>query len=168
MKIGDLYARNMSQSYVLQRLAERVWWVQAFNHGTVFYVGEKGVLIFDTLEGVYDNIAQAVASVTDKPITGAIYPHLHADHIGDIAKYAAAAQRSGESLRIFGSEKSRQAMELSNSGFPAITDVVEWPQGSFRFEDLAVGLHGFEWAAHTPMTTRPGCCRRRASCTPRT
>lgn len=149
LKIGDLYARNMSQPYVLQRLAERVWWVQAFNYGTVFYVGDKGVLIFDALEGVYDNIAQAVASVTDKPITGAIYPHYHADHIGDIAKYVAAAQRAGESLRIFGSEKSRQAMELSNSGFPPISDVVEWPRGSFRFEDLSVELHGFEWAAHT-------------------
>jgi glyoxylase-like metal-dependent hydrolase (beta-lactamase superfamily II) len=148
-KLGDLYRRNMTQPYVLQRLAERVYWVQSFNYGTVFYVGENGVLIFDTLEGVYDNIAQAVASVTDKPITGAIYPHYHADHIGDIGQYVAAADRAGAPLRIFGSEKSRQAMELSNSSFPAITDVVDWPHGSFRFEDLTVELHGFEWAAHT-------------------
>jgi hypothetical protein len=41
-KIGDLYPRNMSQPYVLQRLAERVWWVQSFNYGTVFYVGDRG------------------------------------------------------------------------------------------------------------------------------
>ena len=40
-------------------------------------------------------------------------------------------------------------MELSNSSFPTITDVVEWPRGSFEFEDLTVELHGFEWAAHT-------------------
>lgn len=149
LKLGDLYRRNMTQPYVLQRLAERVYWVQSFNYGTVFYVGDQGVLIFDTLEGVYDNIAAAVASVTDKPITAAIYPHYHADHIGDIEKYVAAASSAGQSLRIFGSEKSRQSMELSNSAFPQITDVVEWPQGSFRFEDLAVELHGFEWAAHT-------------------
>ena len=67
-KIGDLYQRNMTQPFVLQRLAERVWWVQSFNYGTVFYVGDEGVLIFDTLEGVYDNLTQAVASVTDRPI----------------------------------------------------------------------------------------------------
>ena len=131
LKLGDLYQRNMTQQYVLQRLAERVWWVQSFNYGTVFYVGDQGVLIFDTLEGVYDNIVAAVASVTDKPITGAIYPHYHADHIGDIDKYVAAADKAGQSLRIFGSEKSRQSMELSNSSFPKITDVVEWPRGSF-------------------------------------
>lgn len=149
LKLGDLYQRNMTQPYVLQRLAERVYWVQSFNYGTVFYIGDQGVLIFDTLEGVYDNIAAAVASVTDKPVTAAIYPHYHADHIGDIDKYVTAADQAGHSLRIFGSEKSRQAMELSNSSFPEITDVVDWPQGSFGFEDCTVELHGFEWAAHT-------------------
>ena len=41
VKIGDLYERNMSQPYVLQRLAERTWWVQSFNYGTVFYVGDE-------------------------------------------------------------------------------------------------------------------------------
>lgn len=148
-KIGDLYQRNMTQPFVLQRLAERVWWVQSFNYGTVFYVGDEGVLIFDTLEGVYDNIVAAVASVTDKPIIAAIYPHYHADHIGDIEQYVAAADRAGTLLRIFGSEKTRQAMELSGSSFPAITDVVEWPRGSFQFEDVTVELHGFEWPAHT-------------------
>ena len=95
LKLGDLLRRNMTQPYVLQRLAERVWWVQSFNYGTVFYVGDEGVLIFDTLEGVYDNITQAVASVTDKPITAAVYPHYHADHIGDIDKYVAAAEAAG-------------------------------------------------------------------------
>ena len=149
LKLGDLYQRNMTQPYVLQRLAERVYWVQSFNYGTVFYIGDQGVLIFDTLEGVYDNIAAAVVSVTDKPVTAAIYPHYHADHIGDIDKYVTAADQAGHSLRIFGSEKSRQAMELSNSSFPEITDVVDWPQGSFEFEDCTVELHGFEWAAHT-------------------
>jgi hypothetical protein len=58
LKIGDLFRRNMTQPYVLQRLTQRVWWVQSFNYGTVFFVGERGVLIFDTLEGVYDNIAR--------------------------------------------------------------------------------------------------------------
>ena len=87
LKLGNLLRRNMTQPYVLQRLTQRAYWVQSFNYGTVFFVGERGVLIFDTLEGVYDNITKAVASVTNKPITAAIYPHYHADHIGDIDKY---------------------------------------------------------------------------------
>jgi glyoxylase-like metal-dependent hydrolase (beta-lactamase superfamily II) len=90
-KIGDLLRRNMTQPFVLQRLTQRSWWVQSFNYGTVSYVGDRGVLIFDTLEGVYDNIARAVASVTDKSIIAAVYPHYHADHIGDIGRYVEAA-----------------------------------------------------------------------------
>jgi hypothetical protein len=30
-KIGDLFRRNMTQPYVLQRLSQRAYWVQAFN-----------------------------------------------------------------------------------------------------------------------------------------
>jgi glyoxylase-like metal-dependent hydrolase (beta-lactamase superfamily II) len=148
-KISDLYRRNMSQPYVLQRLAERTWWAQAFNYGTIFHVSDRGVLIFDTLEGVYDNITQAIASVTDKPIIAAVYPHYHADHIGDIGKYVEAATERGVDLRIIGSAKTKQSMDLANSSFPRPAQVIDWPRGSFDFEGLTIELHGFEWAAHT-------------------
>lgn len=148
-KIGNLFRRNMTQPYVLQRLSQRAYWVQAFNYGTVFYVGEGGVLIFDTLEGVYDNITQAVASVTDKPIIAAVYPHYHADHIGDISKYVEAARKQGIELRIIASTKTQQSMDLANSSFPRPTQVLKWPRDSFDFEGLTVELHGFEWAAHS-------------------
>lgn len=148
-KIGDLYQRNMANPYVLQRLTEKVWWVQSFNYGSVFYMGDDGVLLFDTLEGVYDNITAAIASVTDKPITAVVYPHYHADHIGDIAKYVEAAQDQGRTLRIIASAKTAESMDRSNSSFPRPTDVVDWPGGTFEFEGLTVQLHGFEWAAHT-------------------
>jgi glyoxylase-like metal-dependent hydrolase (beta-lactamase superfamily II) len=148
-KIGDLFRRNMTQPYVLQRLSQRAYWVQAFNYGTVFYVGEHGVLIFDTLEGVYDNISQAIASVTDKPITAAVYPHYHTDHIGDIGKYVEAARQQGIELRIIASAKTQQSMDLANSSFPRPTQVLTWPRDSFEYDGLTVELHGFEWAAHT-------------------
>jgi glyoxylase-like metal-dependent hydrolase (beta-lactamase superfamily II) len=148
-KIGDLFRRNMTQPYVLQRLSERAWWGQAFNYGTVFYVGERAVLIFDTLEGDYDSITQAIASVTDKPIIAVVYPHYHADHIGDIGKYVEAADKQGIALRIIASSKTKQSMDLANSSFPRPTEVIGWPHGSFDFEGLTVELHGFEWAAHS-------------------
>jgi glyoxylase-like metal-dependent hydrolase (beta-lactamase superfamily II) len=148
-KISNLFRRNMTQPYILQRLTDRAWWVQAFNYGTVFYVGERGVLILDTLEGVYDNISQAVASVTDKPIVAAVYPHYHADHIGDIAKYVDAARRQGIDFQIFASVKTRQSMNLADSAFPRPTRELTWPRDSFDFDGLTVELHGFEWAAHS-------------------
>lgn len=139
----------MSQPYVLQRLSERAYWVQSFNYGTVFYVGDEGLLLFDTLEGVYDSIVAAIKSVTDKPVTAVIYPHYHADHIGDIGKYVAEAERQGIDLRIIASSKTEKVMNLSNSGFPRPTEVLNWPTDSFDFEGLTVELHGFEFAAHT-------------------
>ena len=148
-KIGDLFRLNMTQPYVLQRLTKRAWWVQSFNYGTVFFVGERGVLICDTLEGVYDNVVKAVASVTEKPITAAIYPHYHADHIGDIAKYVEAARSREINLEILASSKTRQSMDLANSSFPRPTKELKWPRDSFKFEGLTVELHGFEWAAHS-------------------
>ena len=148
-KLGDLLRRNMTQPYVLQRLSQRAWWVQSSNYGTVFYVGDRGVLIFDTLEGVYDNILKAVASVTDKPIVAAIYPHYHADHIGDIKRYVEAAAQRGKPLEIIASSKTRQSMELAKSSFPRPTRELSWPRDQFDFDGLTVELHGFEWAAHS-------------------
>jgi glyoxylase-like metal-dependent hydrolase (beta-lactamase superfamily II) len=148
-KIGDLFHLNMTQPYVLQRLTDRAWWVQAFNYGTVFYVGKRGVLVFDTLEGVYDNVTQAVASVTDKPVIAAVYPHYHADHIGDIDKYVEAARRQKIDLQIYASTKTRESMDLAHSAFPRPTREIKWPRDSFDFDGLTVELHGFEWAAHS-------------------
>jgi glyoxylase-like metal-dependent hydrolase (beta-lactamase superfamily II) len=148
-KIGDLFRRNMTQPYVLQRLSERVYWAQAFNYGTVFCTSDRGVLIFDTLEGVNDNITQAIASVTDKPIIAAVYPHYHADHIGDIGRYVDAARQQGAELQIIASSKTKQSMDLANSSFPRPTQILTWPRDSFDFDGLTVELHGFEWAAHS-------------------
>ncbi len=147
-KLDNLFRRNMTQPYVLQRLSERAWWVQAFNYGTVFYVGESGVLIFDPLEGVYDNVTQAIASVTDKPIVAAVYPHYHADHIGDIDKYVEAARAQGIDFQIFASSKTRESMDLAGSAYPRPSRELAWPSDSFRFDGLTVELHGFPWAAH--------------------
>ena len=148
-KIGDLFHRNMTGAFVLQRLSERAYWVQSFNYGTVFYVGDQGVLIFDALEGVYDNIMQAVRSVTDKPITAVIYPHYHADHIGDIEKYVTEAKNKGIELEIIASSKTYESMKLANSAYPLPTRQLTWPRDSFVFEGQTIELHGFEWAAHT-------------------
>ncbi|MER6150620.1 hypothetical protein ACWGPD_11505 [Streptomyces hirsutus] len=149
LNIGDLFRRNMTQPYVLQRLSERAWWAQSFNYGTVFYVGDQGVLVMDTLEGVYDNITRAIASATDKPVTAAVHPRYHADRIGDIGKYVDAARREGHELRIIGSAKTAQATDLSRSSFPRPTDLLDRPRDRFAFEGLTVELHGFEWAAPT-------------------
>src|SRR6185436_4165560 len=148
-KLDNLFRRNMTQPFVLQRLAPHTWWVQASHYGTIFHVGKPGVLILDTLEGVHDNIMQAIRSVTDKPVVAAIYPHYHADHIGDIGKYVDAARSQGVDFQIIASTKTRDSMNLAKSSFPRPSRLLAWPHDGFDFDDLTIELHGFEWAAHT-------------------
>ena len=62
-----------------------------------------------------------MASVSDNPIAAAIYPHYHADHIGDIAKYVDAAKQRGIDLEIIASTKTRQSMDLAGGSFPRPT-----------------------------------------------
>ena len=147
-KIADLYSRNMA-GYVLQRLTDRVYWVEAFNYGTIFYVGDHGVLLFDALEGVSPMVSAAIKQVSQLPVTAVVYSHYHADHIGDIAQYVSEAEAEGRTLRIIAADKSLDKMNIVNSSYPRPTETVTFPKGSFKFENLTVSLHGFEWAAHT-------------------
>lgn len=147
-KIANLFDRSMA-GVVLQRLTDRTYWVQAFHYGTVFYVGDHGVLLFDALEKVSPLVTQAIASVTDLPVTAVVYSHAHADHIGDIQQYVDAAAARGEQLRLIASSRTRDKQQIVGTSYPMPTETVPWPTGSTTFEDLTIELHGFEWASHT-------------------
>jgi glyoxylase-like metal-dependent hydrolase (beta-lactamase superfamily II) len=144
-KIDNLYVRNNAQEYVLQRLTAHTYWFQRQHYGTIFYVGKNGVLLFDPLAERGGFIKKAIASVTQLPVTAIVYSHDHADHIGDAASFTTDAGN----LRIIASKATAEKMAFLNSSHPAPTEIVDWPRGSFSFEDLTVELHGFERAAHT-------------------
>ncbi|MDD9998539.1 MAG: MBL fold metallo-hydrolase, partial [Rhodospirillaceae bacterium] len=82
-KIENLFNKNITQDYILQRLTDRIWFFQALFAGTMFYVGDEGVLLIDAAEGRADAIYAAIDEVTDLPISALLYSHNHADHIGD-------------------------------------------------------------------------------------
>ncbi|SFM23923.1 Glyoxylase, beta-lactamase superfamily II [Methanolobus profundi] len=143
-KIDKLFTRNSTQEYVLQRLTEHTYWYQGQYYGTIFYVGESGVLLFDALDGQGESIKKAIASVTSLPLTAIVYSHAHADHIGDANTFT----EGGAIQRIIASKATAEKMDFLKSSLPAPTETVAWPQGSFKFEGLTVELHGFERASH--------------------
>lgn len=148
-KIGGLYGRNNTQDYVLQRLTQRVYWFQRQHYGTIFYVGDKGVLLFDPLEARAEQLRKAIAEVTPLPVTALVYSHDHADHIGDAPVFVEAARKAGVKPRIIASKATAEKMAYLKSKLPKPTETVTWPRGDFRFEGLKVSLHGFERGAHT-------------------
>tara|TARA_B100001105_G_scaffold203163_1_gene166910 strand:- start:2093 stop:2554 length:462 start_codon:yes stop_codon:yes gene_type:complete len=80
-KVANLFNLNMTTPYILQRITENTYWYQSGFYGTIFYIGDKGVLLFDPLEQRAEPILKSIRSITDKPITAIVYSHDHADHI---------------------------------------------------------------------------------------
>jgi glyoxylase-like metal-dependent hydrolase (beta-lactamase superfamily II) len=130
-------------------LPSGTYWYQSGFYGTVFYVGDKGVLLFDPLEMRSEPILKAIRSVTDKPVTGIVYSHNHGDHIGGAQNMLDALSEQSEKPRIIASRATADKQALLGSKLPAATEIVDWPNGSFDFEGLKVELHGFDHAAHT-------------------
>jgi glyoxylase-like metal-dependent hydrolase (beta-lactamase superfamily II) len=150
-KIGQLFERNMKQRYLLQRLTQRTYFFESQFYAATFYVGDKGVLLFDAPENRIDALLEAIAEVTPLPVTMLVYSHDHADHIGGARALVDALKKSGakEPLRIIASSATAEKMQLLGSKLPKATDVILWPRGSFGFERLRVQFHGFERAAHS-------------------
>ena len=144
-KIASLFTLNMNNDYVLQRLTDRTYWVQKSFYSTIFYVGDQGVLLFDTLEGSSPQIKQAIMSVTDLPVTAIVYSHNHADHIGGINDFINPEMN----IRLIASEATIEKQAFLNSSFPQATEAVSWPVGMFDFENLTVDFIGFDHAAHS-------------------
>jgi len=147
-KLSHLFVRNNTQPYVLQRLTKRTYWVEHQHYAALFYVGDKGVLLFDAPEGASDAVVKAIAEVSKLPITALVLSHDHADHIGDAHVLVEAAAKAKTKLRVIASKATADKMVLLKSGHPKPTEIVAWPKGSFKFEGLTVELHGFVHAAH--------------------
>ena len=81
-RVSHLFPRAVMEEFVLQRVTERVWWVTRQFYGSLFYVGKRGVLLFDPFLGGADATLAAIASVTSLPVTAVVYSHFHANHVG--------------------------------------------------------------------------------------
>ncbi|CUH82596.1 MBL fold metallo-hydrolase [Tropicibacter naphthalenivorans] len=141
-KIENLFTKDATQPYILQKLTDRVFFFQSGFYGTVFYVGDEGVLLIDALEGSGDALQKAVAEVTDLPVTDLIYTHDHADHIADAAKL----QGAYPGLTIHATEATTELMERLGSNLPRADQVIEGD--TLTYEDLTVRVVPLNAEAH--------------------
>ena len=148
-KLNNLLERNMSQSYILQKIGERTYYVQRYFYSTTFYVGDKGVLLFDAPEGRGKYLLQAIRDVTPLPVTALVYSHYHVDHIGDSPFWNDEAKKEGVNLRIIASKATAEKMQFMNSRLPVATQVLSKKDDQFKFEKQTIELHRFVKAGHT-------------------
>ncbi|UMS10907.1 MBL fold metallo-hydrolase [Escherichia coli] len=139
----------MSQPYILQKIGERTYYVQRYFHSTTFYVGDKGVLLFDAPEGRGKYLLQAIRDVTPLPVTALVYSHYHVDHIGDSPFWNDEAKKEGVNLRIIASKATAEKMQFMNSRLPVATQVLSKKDDQFKFEKQTIELHRFVKAGHT-------------------
>ncbi|WP_240104223.1 MBL fold metallo-hydrolase [Escherichia coli] len=148
-KLNNLFERNMSQPYILQKIGERTYYVQRYFYSTTFYVGDKGVLLFDAPEGRGKYLLQAICDVTPLPVTALVYSHYHVDHIGDSPFWNDEAKKEGVNLRIIASKATAEKMQFMNSRLPVATQVLSKKDDQFKFEKQTIELHRFVKAGHT-------------------
>ena len=135
---------------MLQRISERGYWVFIGNYSTVFYVGDRGVLLLDPLgTDKSDALLAAVRTVTDKPVTMVVYSHNHADHIGGIGTFIQDAGRQGNQLEIVASRATADKQRFLGSGLPAPTRILAGPEDRIQFEDAELSMIRFERGGHT-------------------
>lgn len=148
-KLNNLFERNMSQPYILQKIGERTYYVQRYFYSTTFYVGDKGVLLFDAPEGRGKYLLQAIRDVTPLPVTALVYSHYHVDHIGDSPFWNDEEKKEGVNLRIIASKATAEKMQFMNSRLPVATQVLSKKDDQFKFEKQTIELHRFVKAGHT-------------------
>ncbi|HFL8492445.1 TPA: MBL fold metallo-hydrolase [Escherichia coli] len=148
-KLNNLFEINMSQPYILQKIGERTYYVQRYFYSTTFYVGDKGVLLFDAPEGRGKYLLQAIRDVTPLPVTALVYSHYHVDHIGDSSFWNDEAKKEGVNLRIIASKATAEKMQFMNSRLPVATQVLSKKDDQFKFEKQTIELHRFVKAGHT-------------------
>lgn len=75
-------AVDPAKGYRLQDLGSGLYMITDNAYQSMFLVYDKGVVVIDTPPNYSSHLPQAIAEVTDGPITHLIYSHSHIDHIG--------------------------------------------------------------------------------------
>jgi glyoxylase-like metal-dependent hydrolase (beta-lactamase superfamily II) len=75
------------KGYFVEELSDGLYWLTEGAYTLIFLTTGEGVIVVDAPPSIGENLLNAIAEVTDKPITHVIYSHSHADHIGAAGLY---------------------------------------------------------------------------------
>jgi glyoxylase-like metal-dependent hydrolase (beta-lactamase superfamily II) len=73
-----------AKGYRMQKLGDGLYMVTDGGYQSMFMTYEDGVVVIDAPPSYAAHIPEAIAEVTDKPITHVVYSHLHSDHIAGV------------------------------------------------------------------------------------
>jgi glyoxylase-like metal-dependent hydrolase (beta-lactamase superfamily II) len=96
-----------AKGYRTQDLGSGLYLVTDNMYQSMFMVYEDGVVVIDAPPSFSSHIPQAIAEVTNRPITNLVYSHSHSDHIGGASKLRGNAV-------IIGQEETKTLLQQAN------------------------------------------------------
>jgi len=124
------------KGYRTQKLGDGLYMITDGAYQSMFMTYENGVVVVDAPPSYASHIPQAIAEVSNKPITHLVYSHAHTDHIGG------AKSLGGRPIIIAQAETNRLLARDSDPNRPLAT---------VTFEDryrLSVGNQALELSYH--------------------
>ena len=133
------------KGYLVEEIGDGLYWVTEGAYQVMFLTTGEGVIAVDAPPTIGEKYLQAIAEVTDEPITHVIYSHSHADHI------AAASMFPANAVFIAHEETASQLARINdpNRRFPygAFVGGSDVPMPTITFTDrytLEVGSQTLE------------------------
>jgi len=80
-------AVDPEKGYLVEEIEDGLYWVTEGVYQAMFLTTGVGVIVVDAPPTIGENVLNAIADVTDEPITHVIYSHSHADHIAAASMY---------------------------------------------------------------------------------
>ncbi len=143
------------KGYFSAEIADGIYWVTEGVYQAMFVVSDEGVIVVDAPPSIGPGVVNAIAEVTDQPITHVIYSHSHADHIAGAGQYPADATYIAHA-------DTAALLETSLSVNPmwgAFVGGGPVPLPTVTFEDtytLSVGNQTLELSAPSVLAHKPG------------
>jgi glyoxylase-like metal-dependent hydrolase (beta-lactamase superfamily II) len=131
-----------SKGYRLEQLGRGLYMVTDNAYQSMLMVYETGVVVIDAPPNYSAHLQQAIAEISDQPVTHVIYSHSHLDHIGGVTDLG------GDPVVIAHKETKRLLARAADAKRPLPTvtfeDTYELKVGS---QVLELSYHG---VAHEP------------------
>jgi glyoxylase-like metal-dependent hydrolase (beta-lactamase superfamily II) len=132
-----------AKGYRLQDLGDGLYMITDNANQSMFLVYDKGVVVVDVPQSYAAKMKQAIAEVTDQPITHIIYSHAHKDHIG-------GAGSLGGTPIIIAHEETKKLLQRDNDPDRPLPTVTFADKYTLRVGGKVLDLSYHGGPAHLP------------------
>jgi glyoxylase-like metal-dependent hydrolase (beta-lactamase superfamily II) len=79
-----------AKGYLVEEIGDNLFWISDGPYQAMFAVEREGVILVDAPPSLGGRLHEAIAEVTDRPVTHVVYTHEHADHAGGASLFDGA------------------------------------------------------------------------------